>query len=233
MSLQTLHPLSFDEGIVLDQTPLPGIEIPEDCDYPGLLELMQPIGAEMLMNAIRKRSYLPPHEGIGWSESTDVGARKYKHAPKIQTAHKLLDFITMDSAKIQRMSRAFNSTWAFAAIPTRESELTRQRIIFHGVFGAFSPSTTNVEDIGIVPGVPPGLPYWLHDTRNDTKDGLSRPLLVNTIDGKTVSAAFAQVEGGMKMEATKAALKHGLAGEPRDVSSHSVITFHEHLTAQL
>ncbi len=230
MSLQTLHPLSFDEGVILDQTPWPGIDVPENCDFPRLVEIMQPLGAEMLLKAIRKRLYLPSYNGVGWAENSADGNGEYKLAPKIETKHRLLCFETMDSAHILRMSRAFESTWTFAAISTRTSELKRQRVIFQEPFQVLSPSSVYMEADESVPEIPPGLPYWRYDARDDAGEPIYRPVLVNTIDGKTISASSMKVEGGVEMPAYQAALKHRLIRQPRYMSSKCVITFHEGLS---
>ncbi|ERF76138.1 hypothetical protein EPUS_01472 [Endocarpon pusillum Z07020] len=232
MSLQTLHPISFDEGIILDQTPWPGIDVPEDCDYSVLLEIMQLLGADMLLNAIKNRLYLPPYIDAGWAKNAADGKKAYKHAPKIETAHKLLCFETMDSLRMARMSRAFESTWAFAAVPTRTSELKRLRIIFPKPFKILSPPSVYMDGMTDISGIPPGLPYWPDSATNEEKGRTEQPLLVNTIDGKAMLISSIQVEGSVEMPAYKAAQKHGLMPQPRHVKTKGVITFHECLTAQ-
>ncbi len=232
MSLQTLHPVSFDEGIILDQTPWPGIDVPEGCDYSGLLETMQHLGSDMLLRAIRNRLYLPPYNDIGWAKNAADGKRAHQHAPKIKTAHKLLCFETMDSSRITRMSRAFGSTWAFAAVPTETSELKRSRIIFPKPFKILSPASLPMDDKNDILGIPPGLPYWPKCAANDEKDSAEHPLLVNTIDGETVSMNSIKVEGSVEMPAYQAAQKYKLIGHHRHMNTKGVITFHECLTAQ-
>jgi methionyl-tRNA formyltransferase len=232
MSLQTLHPSSFDEGIILDQTPWPGIDVPEDCDYPELLQIMKSLGAQMLLKTIRNRLYLPPFTGVGWAENVADNRREYKHAPKIETAHRLLDFETMDSSRMMRMSRAFGSTWAYAAVPAQTPVFKSQRIIFQGPFEILAPSSIGVEEEKSIPEVPPGLPYWQQHAVDDAKDSTNHPLLVNTVDGKTLTAAFMQVEGGVRMPAYQAAMRHRLIGQPRHVNDRNVTTFHKGLATR-
>ena len=232
MSLQTLHPISFDEGIILDQTPWPGIDIPEGCDYSELLKTMQHLGADMLLKAIRNRLYLPPYNDTGWAKNAADGKRVYEHAPKIKTAHKLLCFETMDSLRITRMSRAFGSTWAFAAVPTRTSELKRSRIIFPRPLKILSPSLVSMDGKNDILSIPPGLPYWPKRTASDEKDRADHSLLVNTIDGKTMSMSSIKVEGSVEMSAYQAAQKYRLIGHSRHMNTKDVITFHDCLTAQ-
>ena len=231
MSLQTLHPTSFDEGVVLDQTPWPGIDVPEDCDYARLVEIMQPLGAEMLVNAIQKRLYVPPYTSIHNGQKFDHDRHDYKHAPKLGTTHRLLRFETMKSSHILRMSRTFDSNWAFATVPTLEGKPKRQRVILQGPFGIVLPSSEASEEESSAPEVPPGLPYLLYDAANRGAVPIDSPLLVNTVDGKTISVNSMKVEGGIQMPAYRAALKHRLVGQPHKMNSRSVITFHEVLTA--
>jgi len=232
MTLQTLHPVSFDEGIILDQTPWPGIDVPEDCNYPALLKTMQPVGAEMLLKAIRQRLYIPPYKDVGWANNAVDGKGSYKHAPKIETAHRLLCFDTMDSSRMLRMSRAFESTWAFASVPVRTSEFEKRRIIFQGPFNTLTHSSAHDAERKRIPEIPPGLPYWPDNAIDDEKNRANYPLLINTLDGRTISTDSMQVEGGVQMPAYSAAQKHRLVGQPRHTNSRTAITFHERLTAR-
>ena len=231
MSLQTLHPTSFDEGVVLDQTPWPGIDVPEDCDYAKLLEILQPLGAEMLVNAIQTRLYVPPYIAIHQWLNDDDGRHDYKHAPKVGTTHRLLRFDAMTSSHIVRMSRTFDSTWAYAAVPTLDGKPKRQRVIFQGPFGIVLPSSHASEEKSNVPEVPPGLPYSPHDAANSGAVPIDGPLFVNTVDGGTISVKSMKVEGGIQMPAYRAALKHRLIGQTHKTESRSAITFHDVLTA--
>jgi methionyl-tRNA formyltransferase len=227
MSLQTLHPVSFDEGIILDQTPWPGIDVPDECDYSRLLQIMQPLGAEMLLNAIRTRLYLPPYNNVGWAENAADDKKNHPRAPKISTTHRLLSFNNMDSSRILRMSRAFESTWALAAISTRASDSKRLRIIFRK---GLSILPMSVADKDRVPDIPPGTPYWSGKALSDGEEPRNFPMLINTVDGKTIVAHSMIVEGDVEMPAYKAALKHRLIGGSREVNSKLVITFHRGLT---
>lgn len=59
VSLQTLHPTKFDHGVILAQTPFPGIK--HDTTTVSELEaLLAPMGADMLVQGIKERIYIPP-----------------------------------------------------------------------------------------------------------------------------------------------------------------------------
>lgn len=231
MSLQTLHPTTFDEGVILDQTPPPGVDVPENCDYSRLLKIMLPLGAEMLVKAIRNRLYLPPYRSVKAAQKAAEGDVKPHFAPKIETLDRLLCFQTMDSSRISRLSRAFESTWAFAAVSTKMPGLKRQRIIFSGPLHCLSPELVDKENEN-APEVPPGLPYKPRNSNNNLERSTDLPLLINTIDGKTILVPSMKVEGGSEMPAYRAALKHKLIGQPQSSNSKTLSTFHHILTSR-
>jgi methionyl-tRNA formyltransferase len=233
MSLQTLHPTSFDEGVILAQTPWPGIDIPEGCDYPTLLERMKPHGAEMLVNAIRNRLYVPPLRAVAGVENLEHNERTKRRGPKVQTADRQLCFETMNSSNILGRSRAFESTWAYAAVRSQSSGFQRQRVLFPGRFELVRDLVEHSEE-SPAPAleIAPGLPYWSLGNSTNLRCLDEDPMLVNTIDGKTLSAALMKVEGGIQMPAFKASVKHKLIGTPRKLGSKTIITFHEALSAK-
>jgi hypothetical protein len=192
---------------------------------------MLPLGAEMLVKAIRNRLYLPPYRSVKGAEKTVEGDVKLHFAPKVGTLHRLLCFQTMESSHILRLSRAFGSTWTFAAVSTQTSGLKRQRVIFSGPLDCLSSGIVDNKH-GIAPEVPPGLPYRPRDSNDDRKGWTDLPLLVNTIDGKTVLVPRMKVEGGSEMPAYRAALKHKLIGQPQNSNSELLSTFHHILTSQ-
>ena len=186
----------------------------------------------MLLSAIRNRLYLPPYNSVGWAENVVGRQTRHRHAPKIETAHRLLCFETMESSRIVRMSRAFSSTWAFATVPVQKFDYQTHRVIFEGPLVVLSSSSDYTKNNASIPEIPPGLPYWPPNATNDASKLANCPMLVNTIDGKTISASSIKVEGSATMPAYKAALKHRLIGQPRHEDSKGAITFHAALTAR-
>lgn len=59
VTLQTLHPKHFDDGEIIAQTPYPGIKHGAKT-VEELRDLLAPIGAQMLVQAIKDRSFVPP-----------------------------------------------------------------------------------------------------------------------------------------------------------------------------
>ncbi|KAL2178091.1 uncharacterized protein P884DRAFT_284665 [Thermothelomyces heterothallicus CBS 202.75] len=61
ITIQTLSPEAFDAGIPLLQTPAPGVPIPEGCTPEQLHEILAPMGAQLLVQALRAGLYVPPY----------------------------------------------------------------------------------------------------------------------------------------------------------------------------
>ena len=86
VSLQTLSEESFDAGVVLAQTPRPGVPVPAGCTVDGLRDLLAPPGAEMLVRALRDGLHVPPLVPAGWDPSSPEERKGLLHAPKITKA---------------------------------------------------------------------------------------------------------------------------------------------------
>lgn len=65
ITIQTLSPHAFDEGVPLLQTPRPGIPIPPECTLAHLHDLLAPEGAKMLVEALRMGLHVPPYQPYG------------------------------------------------------------------------------------------------------------------------------------------------------------------------
>lgn len=102
VTLQTMHPSKFDHGNILAQTPLPGIEIPEDASVDSLVELLGSLGATMLQEGITKRLFLHPEQADSASE---VNEADLVHAPKITSEDAHVDWTTWPAGKVSRYGR--------------------------------------------------------------------------------------------------------------------------------
>ncbi|KAK7943017.1 Methionyl-tRNA formyltransferase [Apiospora aurea] len=95
VSLQTLSPHEFDKGLVLVQSRDDDlIQIPPRCTVPQLLELVTPVGAQMLVQGLRDGVHVPPLEeqrGVVKSQDQDQDqAAIIFHAPKIEPKDRAL-----------------------------------------------------------------------------------------------------------------------------------------------
>lgn len=78
VTLQTLDEKAFDHGIILAQTPLPGLAIPSagTCTYYDLLRWIKPQAAEILVEGLRDRVFIPPLVDIGKHDINPTPAPK-------------------------------------------------------------------------------------------------------------------------------------------------------------
>jgi methionyl-tRNA formyltransferase len=108
VTLQTLHEKSFDHGTILAQTPKNGLAIPfpYQCTHKDLLEFITPKAAEMLVQGIKDRVFVPPLKDVGWYHSTNI-----HHATKITSQDRQIDWKSWPSLKVERYHRAIGRLW--------------------------------------------------------------------------------------------------------------------------
>jgi methionyl-tRNA formyltransferase len=105
VSVQTLHPTKFDEGLVLAQTSAPGVRIGDGETAVQLHSRLGPMGASMLVDVLKEQRFVAPLEPTGWySGAVD-------HAPKLTKQDARVDFTTMSMAHILAIHRALGHTW--------------------------------------------------------------------------------------------------------------------------
>ncbi|KAI9867161.1 MAG: Methionyl-tRNA formyltransferase [Trichoglossum hirsutum] len=208
ITLQTLHPTSFDHGIILAQTPYPGFDIPEPetCTVQELRSLVAPKGAEMLVQGLRDRVFIPPLMEVGWWSNAQLRGRipEIKHAPKITPRDRHIDWFSFTANEILRRQRVLGPLWNMATSPD-----SKKRVIMtlsrHPVSG-YAP----IREIG--------LPFLWSSSNTE------RPfLVVRTKDLLLLRVVEMTVEGERNTEAVKAATRAKLL---REAGGESV-TFHE------
>ena len=108
VSLQTMHPTKFDHGDVLAQGPMHGVPISDTSTPQQLLEILGPLGAEMLTDAIEKGTFVPPVRNIlqGRPEPEDLA-----HAPKITPEDRHIDWNTWGPDEIKLRDRVLGRLW--------------------------------------------------------------------------------------------------------------------------
>lgn len=203
VTLQTLHLKHFDHGVILQQTPAPGFEIPnpESCTVPELLDLVAPKGAEILMDGVRKGLFVPPVEDAGWRASE--GDEALIHATKIKPEDRHADWLNWTWEDISRRHRVLGPLWSrsLAVSNTQAESLSFQqrRVIL-----------TEMEEVNVLKGseafsLVPGLPFVDSAQPIDRQQG--RGLYVFTRDGKLVRIHRMKVEGEQNADGVRAALK--------------------------
>jgi methionyl-tRNA formyltransferase len=127
VSVQTLHPRHFDQGTILAQTAMPGYEIclpPEP--RPETAQMMEQqlaaAGAEMLVDVLKQRKFIPPHDDVGWYAHS---GGPIDHAPKITKQDRYVDFKTHALADVIAKRNALGDLWCL--LPTGD------RLIIHDI----------------------------------------------------------------------------------------------------
>ena len=120
ISIQTLHPEHFDQGIILAQTPAPGIELSTKAHQ--LESVLARRGADMLVQLLIARKFVPPLKDVGWYASANGPV---DHAPKITKQHHFIDFSKATMDQVRATHAALGSLWCF--LPNGD------RLIIHDV----------------------------------------------------------------------------------------------------
>lgn len=114
VSLQTLDPKAFDHGVVLAQTPSPGLPIPAaGATLQHLTASLAKIGAEMLVQGLRKGVHVPPYTNAGWMAGQLKG-EELVHAPKVSKGESQINWPEWDSTDVARFLNIFSTVWTHA-----------------------------------------------------------------------------------------------------------------------
>ncbi|KAF4761091.1 hypothetical protein HAV15_007059 [Penicillium sp. str.  len=187
VTVQTLHSKHFDHGVILSQTPAPGFEIPnpESCTVPELVDFVAPKGAEMLVESIEKRLFVPPIENAG-AEQTG----KLKHAPKITPQDRHINWANWTLAEINRHGPL---------------SFQQKRVILTDTEEVDPPE--GCDSFSILPGLP------FTNASHPVEPKKSRQLYVFTADGKVLRINRMKVEGEQDAEGLRAAIKARMFGD--------------------
>lgn len=170
VSVQTLHPTKFDEGIVLSQSG--PVTIPDDATTASLTADLAPLGAKMLVNALKEELFLLPQAIETTGQTTDM-------APRIKSEHQTCDFrLTRD--EIVKRSNAVGPLHAFAE--DAEGKMVRVK------FGQIC-----LDEMKHAQDFPIGVP-WVNVQDGDDVMVCNDHLRVNTGDGVVCIKAIT-VEG--------------------------------------
>lgn len=178
VTIQSLHPTKFDEGVILDQTPAPGI--PVNHRWGGLTDTLASFGANMLVNVIRNRKYIPPYTPLPPRRFDEIAL-----APKIAKEHTQIDFNALSLPEILRRRNALSKLHVFA----RRSSGSIVRIVMSDMH-EFSEKDPDI--LAICKWQPIGQPFAIETEDNIVGNGA---ILVNTIDGRTLCVPTMTVEG--------------------------------------
>ncbi|KAF1967576.1 methionyl-tRNA formyltransferase [Bimuria novae-zelandiae CBS 107.79] len=136
VSVQTLHPEKFDGGMILAQTPAPGIAISKDVDAHDLTSRLGDEGAKMLVDVLKTRAFVPPLKDVGWYK--DSGG-PIDHAGKIMKGDQQVDFSMMTLDHAFAIKHAIGNPWC--EFPSGE------RFILNEFSEARQPFEESLEDV--------------------------------------------------------------------------------------
>jgi methionyl-tRNA formyltransferase len=125
VTLQTLDEKDFDHGIILAQTRQNELlPISKTCTYQELLEKIAPVAANMLVQGIRDKVYVPPYEDRGWYQNANP-----RRAPKVTAADREINWKLWSGAHINRSARGLGRLWNKVGV----DPFTTKRFIFEDV----------------------------------------------------------------------------------------------------
>ncbi|KAK2763936.1 Methionyl-tRNA formyltransferase [Arachnomyces sp. PD_36] len=218
ITLQTLHPKRMDHGVILDQTPPPGFDIPspESCTVDQLLDFVTPKAAEMLLGGIQNQVFVPPLKGIGWRAESDENELRFAGKIKKEDLH--INWSDYSWEEIKRRERVLGPLWSKALVPDTSTDgksFQLKRIIFTKMDIAEGIDFLDPID------VPAGQLFLAYTKFPVSRRG--KRMFVYTSDGKLVQIHEMKVEGQPAGDAYTAALKSGLV-QPR--TSNEGTTFY-------
>lgn len=194
--MQTLHPTKFDHGMVLAQTPYPGIK--HECTtVPELMTLLAPKGAELLVEGIKQGIHVPPLEDVSWCK-TEKDSLSIRRAPKIQTSDRHIDWTSWTAADIMQRHRVIGPLWNFANSTNSERDHSR-RVIWASGF--------RMADAGPELNSSAGHPVVISFKTDQN-------VYIKTCDGQFLQADEVKLDGEKNMGFFSAAKRAGLVETP-------------------
>ncbi|MCJ1355395.1 MAG: Methionyl-tRNA formyltransferase [Icmadophila ericetorum] len=194
VTLQTLDTQRFDHGLILDQTPQPGFDIPnpDSISASELTDFVAPIAAEMLVRGIRNRVYAhsPPEIYNASNISRSGGIRTAK---KIVTEDRRVNWPVWTSDYILRRQRVLGPLWNEAILNHDKCLEPRKRILWGS---GFRRPLAGPEQL------PPGFAAVATGAGNDTS------IYIGTKDGHVLQVDEISVDGQKVSSARMAAVKN-------------------------
>ncbi|KAL8909729.1 MAG: hypothetical protein Q9207_000038 [Kuettlingeria erythrocarpa] len=213
VTLQTLHPTKFDGGIIIEQTPFPGIEHGTET-VEELRDLLAPMGAQTLVQALRNGTFMRPIQGFdrinGQSSSTEPS-----YAHKIGPEDRHIDWNTWTASDILKRQKVIGPLWNITEAHVKDKsgqQKAAKRIIWDQGFSLLKADCHLQLAVG-------------HPTIVGL-DALTQKVCIRTCDGNILVADKVKVEGQNTAEASMAARRTGFA--PR-THPHELVAFYSRL----
>jgi len=185
-----LHPTAFDKGLVLARTPFPpGIPVPHDATPASLSELLAPLGADLLIDALRSGVFVPPLvpvPGLAVSQIVEItGEKGVAKAAKITRECARAEWGVWTAQEVLTRVRVLGSVWDERSYGLLTGSGERKRIVYERF--------ENVDENSGLVGEEEGSRMVLREGR----------LVVRTCDGVLLECVECTVEGGRKGEGVR------------------------------
>lgn len=182
VTLQTMHPTQFDKGMILAQTECPGFE--HFCStVPELIAVVASKGAEMLLQGLRDRVYVPPLKDLS-SRLSRVSSRLSRYAPKITRDDLHINWNTWTAERILlTQNLMIGPLWNEGEVVRSGGQIKVKRIIWSQRFLLFPGPMNNLTEYG--------RPIVVKDRRSK----MLPYLVVGTCDGFTLITQGVKIAG--------------------------------------
>ncbi|GAB7352013.1 hypothetical protein MBLNU459_g2530t1 [Dothideomycetes sp. NU459] len=113
VTLQTLHASRFDEGLIVDQTPRPGVPVPDPgtATPDSLVAFLGPLGADMLRTNIQNGTFATTTAAAAAARPRLADGHLARHAPKITPADRRIDWDGWTADEIVLRERVLGRLW--------------------------------------------------------------------------------------------------------------------------
>lgn len=129
VSLQTLHEDKIDHGVVLSQTPSPGIKMIRNPTLSTTTRKLAVECAELLVQGLRDGLHLPPHEDAGWM-AKELEGKPLEHAPKITASDTEIDWANWTADDWSRRLQLKQAVWTRGVVDSLKGPAHR-RVLIH------------------------------------------------------------------------------------------------------
>lgn len=197
VTLQTMHPTRFDHGMILDQMK---IEIPPESTVDGVVNVLGPLGANMLTRSIEDDIFVPPLRPLCIISPDDTAS----YAPKLTAEDRHINWRNWTAEEILCRDRVLGSLWDNTTYIRcnhyHSNNCQPKRVIFHG------PWSTDVHqyeyDQTQIISENAGWPIALHERWiTNSKFQIKRHpsnIALCTVDGRLIVPAQISIEGQKK-----------------------------------
>lgn len=204
VTLQTLHPKNFDHGVILDQTSYPGFEHNSQ-NVDELKSITGQRGAEMLVQSIQKRTFVPPLRDVGWCNGNET-AQSLRRAPKITTEDRHINWGSWSAAEILKRQQIIGPLWSImeGSVGGQGHE---KRIIWAQGF-ELAPENVHIFSRAGHPVI------FAHHSKFPQ-------IFIRTCDGITLTVNKIKIEGRRSSDAISSMVYAGMLTLPEDINKSS------------